>query len=336
MKFLKYVKDNILNILIYLGMVILIALLLGAFKIEIYINIVIFIVLLLNGIVIILLSYSRKYRFYNLLLNNLEKLDKKYLVLETIPEPDTYEEKIMVNSLYEINKSMIENIKLHQNNINEFKEFVEMWIHEVKIPISSMVLKCHNHKELKTQEFLSLIRRLDHNIDQILYYVRSEDTEKDFIISEVDLKEIVRDVSLKNKDDLLENKITLEVNLTSLKINTDKKWLEFILNQIVNNSIKYKKDNNSLIRIESIETKDKIILSIYDNGIGIPENDISRVFNKSFTGTNGRNKVKSTGMGLYITKNLCNKLGHNIYLKSKENEYTKVIIEFGKNNIYKF
>lgn len=336
MKFLKYVKDNILNILIYFSTLILICLMLGAFKIKIYINITIFIILLFNGIVIILLSYFRKYRFYNSFVNNLEKLDKKYLILETIPEPNTYEEKIMVNSLYEINKSMIENIKLHQSNINEFKEFVEMWIHEVKIPISSMILKCHNHNEIKTREFSNLIRRLDNNIDQILYYVRSEDTEKDFIISEVNLKEIIRNISLKNKDDLLENKITLKVNINALQVNTDKKWLEFILNQIVNNSIKYKKDNNSLIRIESIEEKEKIVLTIYDNGIGIPESDITRVFNKSFTGINGRDKVKSTGMGLYIIKNLCNKLGHNIYIQSKENKYTKVIIEFGKNNIYKF
>ena len=336
MKFLKYVKDNILNILIYFSTLILICLMLGAFKIKIYINITIFIILLFNGMVIILLSYFRKYRFYNSFVNNLEKLDKKYLILETIPEPNTYEEKIMVNSLYEINKSMIENIKLHQSNINEFKEFVEMWIHEVKIPISSMILKCHNHNEIKTREFSNLIRRLDNNIDQILYYVRSEDTEKDFIISEVNLKEIVRNISLKNKDDLLENKITLKVNINALQVNTDKKWLEFILNQIVNNSIKYKKNNNSLIRIESIEEKEKIVLTIYDNGIGIPESDITRVFNKSFTGINGRDKVKSTGMGLYIIKNLCNKLGHNIYIQSKENKYTKVIIEFGKNNIYKF
>lgn len=336
MKFFKYAKDNIINILIYLSTTILIILMLSAFKIEIYINIIIFIVLLLNGIMMIVLSYFRKYRFYHSFLNNLEKLDQKYLILETIPEPNTYEEKIMVNALYDIDKSMIENIKLHQNNMNEFKEFVEMWIHEVKLPISSMILKCHNHKEIKTQEFLSLIRRLDHNIDQILYYVRSEDTEKDFMISEVELKEIIRDVSLKNKDDLLENKITLEVKLDDLKVNTDKKWLEFILNQIVSNSIKYKKDNNSLIRIESIEEKDKIVLSIYDNGIGIPTRDMNRVFHKSFTGTNGRNKVKSTGMGLYIARNLCNKLGHNIDIKSEENKYTKVIIEFGKNNMYKF
>ena len=242
----------------------------------------------------------------------------------------------MVNSLYEINKSMIENIKISQKNINDFKEFVEVWIHEVKIPISSMVLKCHNNKEKYDKSFLSQIRRLDNNIDEILYYVRSEDTEKDFIITEIDLKEVIRNISLKNKDDLLENNIEFKVELGVTSVNSDKKWLEFIINQIINNSIKYKKGNESIIKIESIENKDKVILAIYDNGIGIPAKDLKRVFDKSFTGTNGRDKVKSTGMGLYIIKNLCNKLGHNISIESKENEYTKVILEFGKNDVYKF
>lgn len=336
MKFLEYIKDNIINIIIYSFTTILITLLLRAFKTATYVNIIIFTTLFLSGTSIIIFSYLRKYKFYKTLLNNLEKLDKKYLVLETMPDANTYEEKIMVNCLYDINKSMIENINLHQKSINEFKEFIEIWIHEVKIPISSMVLKCHNHKEKYNNELLTLIRRLDDNIDQILYYVRSEDTEKDFMINTINLKEIIRDVSLKNKDDLLENNISLEVNLQNLKVSTDKKWLEFILNQIINNSIKYKKGNNSLIKIESFEEKDKIILSISDNGTGIPTKDIKRVFDKSFTGTNGRDKVKSTGMGLYIVKKLCDKLGHNIYIESKENVYTKVIIEFGKNNMYKF
>lgn len=335
MKFLEYLKDNILNIIIYLVTVILIVLMLVAFKLPTSANIITFVLLILNGSIILIANYSRKNKFYKSFINNLEKLDKKYLVLETIPEPNTYEEKIMINSLYEINKSMLENIRESQANVNEFKEFVELWIHEVKIPISSMVLKCHNNKEQYDKSFLSLIRRLDNSVDEVLYYVRAENTEKDFAITEVDLKEIIRNVSIKNKDDLLENNVTFETDLKALKTNTDKKWLEFILNQIINNSIKYKKEENSVIKIESRENSEKVILEIYDNGIGIPEKDLKRVFDKSFTGTNGRNKAKSTGMGLYIIKNLCNKLGHNISIESKENEYTRVILEFGKNNIYK-
>ena len=335
MKFSKYLKDNIINIFIYILTVVLITLMLAAFKVQIQANIAITIILLFSGIIIILNNYFRKNKFYKQFNSNLEKLDKKYLIIETLPQPSTYEEKIMVEALYEINKSMIENINEYQRNIIEFKEFVEIWIHEVKIPISSMVLKCHNNQEKYDKSFLSLIRRLDNNIDEILYYVRSENTEKDFAISEVNLKEVVRNVSIKNKDDLLENNVMLETNLRALNVNTDKKWLEFIINQIINNCIKYKKDEEPIIKIESSETKEKVKLEIYDNGIGIPKKDLKRVFEKSFTGINGRNKVKSTGMGLYIIKNLCNKLGHNIYIQSEENEYTKVILEFGKNNMYK-
>ncbi len=336
MKYKEYFKDNILNIIIYLFTITLTSLMLNAFKLDKMVIILTAIIFLICGISIITINFYRKNKFYTSYLNSLERLNKKYLILETIIEPTTYEEKIIVNSLYEINKSMIENINEYKRNIIEFKEFVEIWIHEAKIPISSMVLKCHNHKEKYDTSFLSQLRRLDNNIDEILYYVRSENTEKDFAINEVNLKEIIHNVMLKNKDDLLENHIALETNVDNYTVETDKKWLEFIINQIINNSIKYKKDKNAVIKIECKESLDKTIVEIYDNGIGIPSKDIGRVCEKSFTGSNGRNKVKSTGMGLYIVKKLCDKLGHNFYIESKEKEYTKVCIEFGKNEMYKF
>lgn len=336
MKLVSYIKDKVISIVIYLLMVVLISLILKVFNLDKSVLIVIFLILIINGIMIILVNYFRKRSYYNNILGMLDKLDKKYLVLETVLEPTTYEEEIVNNILYDINKSMIENINIQKRSINEFKDYIEMWIHEVKLPIASMVLKCHNHKEVNSNELLSIIRRLDNDIDQILYYMRSEITEKDFIISEVSLKDIVRSVSLKNKDDLLENKIELEVNVDNECVYTDKKWMEFILNQIISNSIKYKKEKDSFIKITSNVSEDKVNLIVYDNGIGISKGDIKRVFDKSFTGKNGRDKIKSTGMGLYIVKNLCSKLGHNIYIESALNEYTKVIIEFGKNNYYNF
>ena len=335
MKYRDYLKDNLVGIIIYLSTIILIVLILNAFKMPIFVSIICFCIFIICGISIITISYIKKNSFYKNYLSNLEKLSKKYLILETIPAPNTYEEKILVNSLYDINKSMIENINEYQRSTIEFKEFVELWIHEVKIPISSMVLKCHNNKEKYDRAFLSLIRRLDNQIDEVLYYVRSENTEKDFAIAEVSLKEVIRNVGLKNKDDLLESNIDFITDLKDLKISTDKKWLLFIINQIINNSIKYKKDKDSYIKISAFEQSEKKVLEIYDNGIGIPSKDLKRVFEKSFTGSNGREKVKSTGMGLYIVKKLCDKLGHNIKIESKEKEYTKVIIEFGKYEHYK-
>ena len=121
MKFSKYLKDNIINIFIYILTVALIALMLAAFKTQIQAQIATVIVLLISGIIIILNNYFRKNKFYKQFNNNLEKLDKKYLIIETLPQPNTYEEKIMVEALYEINKSMIENINEYQRNIIEFK-----------------------------------------------------------------------------------------------------------------------------------------------------------------------------------------------------------------------
>ena len=118
---------------------------------------------------------------------------------------------------------------------------------------------------------------------------------------------------------------------------TDAKWIEFILNQIINNSIKYKRsDIDSVIKIQAKEDAGSVYLSIYDNGIGIPSKDVASVFKKLFTGENGRKGAKSTGMGLYIAKKLCVKLGHKIEISSKENQWTQVTIIFGKNDYYTF
>ena len=263
-------------------------------------------------------------------------LDKKYLILEMLNKPNFYEGELFYQILYDINKSMIENVKEYNLSITDFKEYVEMWIHEVKIPIASLTLISHNHQNEIDKKYIEQIRKLDNYIDQILYFVRSENVEKDYIIKEKKLQEIIKNVALKNKDDLLENAVRLDVDVHNEKVLTDSKWLEFILNQIINNSIKYKRKNTeSYIKIKANEDKDRLYLTICDNGIGIPKSDIKRVFDKSFTGENGRTMTKSTGMGLYIAKKLCDKLGHKITVESEINEYTKITIIFTKNNFYK-
>ena len=109
--------------------------------------------------------------------------------------------------------------------------------------------------------------------------------------------------------------------------------MSLILNQIINNSVKYINGTvQACIRIQArAEGTEKTVLTVYDNGIGIPEDDLKRVFEKSFTGKNGRTGVKSTGMGLYIAKKLCDKLGHGLMIESREQEYTKVSLVFMRN-----
>lgn len=336
MKFTRYLKDKVFIILLFLGTYGITLLFLLAFKVE---KSLIFVVSLLNFLFVTLsltIDFFRKQKFYTDILDNIKSLDKAYLVLETMEKPNFYEGKLIYQALYEINKSYAEAVKLLENQTLDFKEYIEMWIHEVKIPIASLILMAHNHKEKLDKKVLKQIHHIDSYVEQVLYYVRSENASHDYLIKETNLESIINSVALKNKDELLENKIEFQVKNINYLVNTDAKWLEFILNQIINNSIKYKKENtSSYIKIEAKEEGEKITLSILDNGIGIKESDVKRVFEKTFTGTNGRIKTKSTGMGLFIAHNLCTKLGHTIRIESKEQEFTKVTITFSKNEFFK-
>ena len=332
----KYLLDKIPQILASILGYIITILILNAFNVDESLKIALTIIFLITCSFNTIFDYFRKQLFYKKLLNTLDTLDKKYLILEMINKPNFYEGELFYQTLYDINKSMIENVKEYSLSITDFKEYVEMWIHEVKIPIASLTLLSHNHNQEIDKRYIEQIRKLDNYIDQILYFVRSENVEKDYIIKEKKLQEIIKNVALRNKDDLLENNVSLEVDIHNEKVLTDSKWLEFILNQIINNSIKYKKtDIKSYIRINIKEEKYKVYLTIYDNGIGIPKSDIKRVFDKSFTGENGRKMAKSTGMGLYIVKKLCDKLGHKIIIESEIQKYTKITIIFSKNDFYK-
>ena len=334
MKLFPYLKDKSISIILYISTSILILLLLAVFKTQSPLVIAITILLVILGLLLLLIDYLNKKKFYDNIIKKLSKLDKKYLILEILEEPSHYEEKLFNQILYEINKSYLEELKKYKSSIIDFKEYVELWIHEVKIPISSLSLMVHNNKQLD-KKYKNQIRKLDNYIDQVLYYVRSENASNDYIIKETSLSKIINSVALKNKDDLLENKINFIVKVKDEKVMTDEKWLEFILNQIINNSIKYKRNKvDSYIEISVEEDKNLTYLSITDNGVGIPKSNLPKVFDKSFTGENGRLTSKSTGLGLYIVKNLCEKLGHKIKISSEVNNYTKVTIIISKNNFY--
>lgn len=334
MNTLKYLKDKLYIIISFIIIYIIILLMFLAFKIDYSLILVTSILLILFVVLILVVEYFRKKYFYNNLISNINSLDKAYLVLETLSKPNFYDGEILYQALYEINKSMAEYVKNIEFQMTDFKEYIEMWIHEVKIPISSLVLMVHNNKKLD-KKYEEQLKKLEDYVDQVLYYARSENAEKDYLINEVSLNKVIGNIALKNKDDLLLNKIDLIVKNIDYKVLTDSKWLEFIINQIINNSIKYKRNiKSSYIKIETVEAQDKITLIIEDNGIGIPASDINKVFEKSFTGYNGRIMTKSTGMGLFIVKNLIEKLGHKIKIESKEKEYTRVYIVFNKNHFY--
>lgn len=335
MKFNSFLKDRLYSFVTALFSYFIILLVLLAFKSDKSIIIAITIILLVTYILLFLTDFFRKQKFYTDLLTNIDNLDKAYLVLETLNRPEFYEGELLCQALYEIEKSMNENVRIEKEQLLDNKEYIEMWIHEVKRPLASLVLTLNNQKNILDRKTKNILKRLEDYVDQVLYYVRSENAEKDYFIKEVDLSKVIKNVGIKNMDDLLDNKVEFIVDKTNYKVFTDSKWLEFILNQIINNSIKYKRNiDNSYIKIYVKDNLDIIVLIIEDNGIGIKSSDIRQVFDKTFTGINGREKTTSTGMGLYIAKNLCKKLGHKIEIESKENEYTRVFITFAKNKFY--
>lgn len=335
MKLSRYLKDKLYFIILFLTFLSLIILLLVGFKVSLELIIVIISLLVIFAILVLIIEYLKKRNFYNEFINIVDKLDKKYLVIEMLNPPNFQEGEILYNKLYGINKSMLENIKNYEISMNDFKDYIEMWIHEVKIPLSSLVLMIHNNKNNISSKMVDQVNRLDNYVDQVLFYVRAENAEKDYLIKKTYLNKVINKIALKNKDYILENNIDFNVLNCEKKVLTDSKWLEFIIDQIINNSIKYKREiASSFIKIYTEENNEEIRLIIYDNGIGIDAKDLPRVFDKTYTGTNGRLKSKSTGMGLYIAKNLCEKLGHKIAIESKVNEYTKVIITFNKESIY--
>lgn len=277
-------------------------------------------------------DYCRKNAYYQRLFQNLDRLDQKYLILETMKQPEFYEGELFAQVLYEANKSMTEQVNENRRQMKDFKDFIEMWVHQVKLPVASLLLLCHNHPENLDKKFVEQLRRINRYTEQVLYYTRAEYSEKDYLFQRCSLAQIVHKAAMKNKDDLLENKVEFQVSGCDHTVVTDMKWMEFILDQIINNSIKYRRETDAMIQISTSAENGKTILSIKDNGIGIAESDLPRLFEKSFTGGNGRlldrMEAKSTGMGLYIAKNMCDKLGHEIHVISEEGSYTQVNITF--------
>ena len=277
-------------------------------------------------------DYCRKNAYYQRLFQNLDRLDQKYLILETMKQPEFYEGELFAQVLYEANKSMTEQVNENRRQMKDFKDFIEMWVHQVKLPVASLLLLCHNHPENLDKKFVEQLRRINRSTEQVLYYTRAEHSEKDYLFQRCSLAQIVHKAAMKNKDDLLENKVEFQVSGCDHTVVTDMKWMEFILDQIINNSIKYRRETDAMIQISASAENGKTILSIKDNGIGIAESDLPRLFEKSFTGGNGRlldrMEAKSTGMGLYIAKNMCDNLGHEIHVISEEGSYTQVNITF--------
>lgn len=276
-----------------------------------------------------LVDYLRYRNYINNLKGIMEKLDQKYLLPEVIREAEFLVGEEINNILKDLGRDMNEHVKYYRNIQEEYREYIEMWVHEIKTPIASSKLLMENNINEVTRKINNQMNKIENFVEQVLYYSRSDEVSNDYIIKKIEVSSIVKKVINRNITDFISKRIQLKVDNIEEFIYSDEKWVEFILNQIVGNSIKYCcKDKENRISIYAMKLDNSVVLVVEDNGIGISDRDINRVFEKGFTGQNGRLFGESTGMGLYLCKKLCDKLGILLKIKSRINQGTKVELLF--------
>lgn len=332
MQFAKYLKERWKTIAFLLFAIITIEIFLLLYPVHPIIRIYIALVIVAGYIAGTYMEYYSKKAFYDDVMGTLEQLEDKYMIVEMLPQAQFAEEELLELVLQDSNKAMLEKVNSYKHILLEYKDYIELWIHEIKLPIATARMMIENNPNEVTKSIEEEIGEIEGYTEQALFYARSSHVNKDYCVTECNVKDIVNEVIKANKKSLINQKIRIVIEDMEQTVYTDSKWCHFILNQIIQNSIKYRKETGAEIYFAAKEQKDRVVLSIRDNGIGIKESETSRVFDKGFTGSNGRIGKKSTGIGLYLCKKLCDKLGIGIELYSRENDGTEVRIVFPKNS----
>lgn len=276
--------------------------------------------------------YRKKRKLSKHITDLADSLEETYYIADVLPKPKEFQNQAYYYALKKACKSMNDEISKITEEKQAYQEYVESFAHEIKIPIGALSLTFDNTKNYTLKKETDKIFRL---VEQMLYYARSENTEKDYFIKPVQLDNVIHNVILKFRHALMEGKVIINIQDTENLVYTDEKWLTFVLSQIVQNSIKYFDKQEKQLNIYSQDYGTNVQLFIEDNGCGIKASDLSRVFEKGFTGSN-RNKANATGMGLYLAKKLCDRLGLKLDIMSREQEYTRIIITFPKGTVHHF
>ena len=286
----------------------------------------------------LIITYVHRRKFFREAEQILEKMDQRYLLGELLPDSFRLEDKLYKEMIRRSNKSVIERIRQIEDEKKDYKEYIESWVHEVKAPITGISLLCENRKSTGPSEdsdysdrqlFRTISmenRKIENYVDMVLYLARTEEVYKDYFIRETSLQEAVYEVLEKDRLLLIQNKIRVEADCKDI-VYTDQKWIAFILEQMILNSVKYRGEN-PIFLIFTEQTETGVLLILEDNGTGIKEEELGRIFEKGFTGSNGRSHERSTGMGLYLCQSLCKKLGISLRAESEYGEGTRMILEF--------
>lgn len=269
--------------------------------------------------------YLGRRRFFREAEKILENMDQRYLLGELLPDSCRLEDRLYREMIRSSNKSCIERIRRVEDEKKDYKEYIESWVHEIKAPITGISLFCDN-RETDYRLIGLENRKIENYVDMVLYYARSEEVYKDYLIRETDLEDVVCGVLEKNRMMLIQNGFQVQTDC-SHRVFTDGKWIAFILSQMLWNSVKYRGEN-PFLHIRTRQMGRNVVLSFEDNGIGIAGEELPRIFEKGFTGSNGRSRERSTGMGLYLCRRLCGRLGIGIRAESRTGEGTALFLEF--------
>jgi len=265
-------------------------------------------------------NYKESYKKLNFLeqniLNDLEALPK------SLDIRIDYYHKIIEKLYEELEKLTQEN---RQKN-TDMVDYYSMWVHQIKTPIAAMNFLLDN-EEVDQKILQQELFKIERYVEMVLTYIRLDSTSSDYVITKINLDEVVKDTVKKYASLFINKKIKLNYVSHETMVISDKKWLSFAFEQILGNSVKYSSMNGE-ITIETFENK----LVIEDKGIGIKEEDLPRIFEKGFTGFNGRYEKKSSGLGLYLCKKTLDKLGHHIEISSTVGKGTRVEITFPKED----
>ncbi|MDT2672975.1 two-component system sensor histidine kinase SapS [Enterococcus dongliensis] len=254
-------------------------------------------------------------------------------------------ESAAANEEYLVQEYVNQQVRQHHLMIEQLlssqkdqKDYLDSWIHEIKVPLAAVDLILNSIEfDIPDDKFFLLqneLQQIDEYVEQILYYSRSDEFVNDYLIQEYSLKKVIQPIIRSQANYFIQKNLQLTLGEEDAKVLTDAKWIEFIFRQLLSNAIKYTPDHGQ-IKIHITTKAGGVELSLQDNGIGIPPEDIGRIFDKGFTGENGRTAQQhSTGLGLYLAKTLAGKLGVELYAKSTMNKGTTMTLFFPRLDYY--
>ncbi|MBU5336015.1 sensor histidine kinase [Intestinibacter bartlettii] len=320
-----YIKQYIKPIILFIIFILIFTLIFSLYYLELEAILYSSLICCFIGLICICINFINYYKKHI----QLYKLQKEISIsLENLPSPKNLMEEDYTNLILSLNneyKSYISKSDIAKSNMIDY---YTMWVHQIKTPISAMKLLIQTSESEISSDLSSELFKIEQYVEMVLSYIRLDSSENDFVIKEYNLDDIVRQAVRKYAPLFIRKKISLDFQNTNYKVLTDEKWLVFVIEQLLSNAIKY--TNKGKISIYPLENKK---LVIEDTGIGISPEDIPRIFDKGFTGYNGRTDKKATGLGLYLCKNILDKLSHRIAIESEIGVGTKVILDLSMINI---